>query len=434
MVLVQVVWRWAAVELALLALLVVLQLIGWLSALIVLAGGFVALYLGFDYHERHRVVTVRVDEPIEPTLKIARETLPYLRMGLNEDTARKAAEIIQKISDVSAVAITDTQRVLAFLGAGDDHHKAGGPIMTFATKHVLTTGEMNIVDSKKALDCPHKDCPLEAAVVVPLICRGEIAGTVKLYQTRRGQPDPALVKLAVGIAQLLGVQMELAELDRQVQLVTLAELDALHAQMNPHFLFNTLNTIIMFSRTNPETARRLLIRLASFFRQALKRHGHFHSLREEMEYINTYLVLEKARFREKLRIARDIDRNLLDYQVPALSIQPLVENAIKHGIVPKMGQGRVQINVRAVRGSEMLVVIRDDGVGIGADRLQQVFQPGFGSGNGVGLSNVNERLKSLFGEDWGLRIISEPGNGTAVYMRVPLVKATAEGDGVAGEA
>ncbi|HUW64626.1 MAG TPA: histidine kinase [Spirochaetia bacterium] len=409
-------------------------MVNWVVALVMLVGSFAALYFGFDFTERHRVVTVRLDDPIEPTLKIARETLPYLRMGLNMETARKAAEIIQKISDVSAVAITDTQRVLAFLGAGDDHHKAGGPIITFATKHVLATGELNIVDSKKGLNCPHKNCPLEAAVVVPLMCRGEVAGTVKLYQTRRGHPDPDVVKLAVGIAQLLGVQMELAELDRQVQLVTLAELDALHAQINPHFLFNTLNTIIMFSRTNPETARRLLIRLAMFFRQALKRHGHFNCLREELEYINTYLVLEKARFREKLRITRDIDRSLMDYQVPALSIQPLVENAVKHGIIPKMDEGTVHIEIKALRGQEMLVVVKDDGVGIGSDRLQQVFQPGFGSGNGVGLSNVNERLKSLFGEDWGLRIISEPGKGTAVYMRVPLVKAGSRRDGAVGEA
>lgn len=431
---VQVLWRWGLVELVTLGPLVIFHLVNWVVVAVVLVGSFAAFYLSFDFIERRRVLTVRLEEPIEPTLKIARETLPYLRTGLNMETAHKAAEIIQRISDVSAVAITDTHKVLAFIGAGGDHHKAGGPIMTFATNQALTTGELTIVESKKGLNCPHKNCPLEAAVVVPLKCRGEVAGTVKLYQTTRGHPDADLVKLSVGIAQLLGVQMELAELDRQVQLVTLAELDALHAQINPHFLFNTLNAIIMFSRTNPETARRLLIRLAMFFRQALKRHGHFNSLREELEYVNTYLVLEKARFREKLRITREIDRSLLDYQIPALSIQPLVENAVKHGITPKTTQGTVVIQIKALRGQEILVVVKDDGVGIGADRLGQVFLPGFGSGNGVGLSNVNERLKSLFGEDWGLRIISEPGTGTAVYMRVPLVKAGSGRDGALGEA
>ncbi len=224
----------------------------------------------------------------------------------------------------------------------------------------------------------------------------------------------------------------MAELDRQAQLVTKAELDALHAQINPHFLFNTLNTIITYTRTHPEMARKLLIRLASFFRQTLKRHGHFNSLREEIEYVNTYLILEKARFREKLRIQRDIDTSLLGYQVPVLTLQPLVENAIKHGIQPKIGPGTVQISARLVDG-EMLFIVRDDGVGIKSDKISDVLLPGFGSGNGVGLSNVNERLRSLFGEEYGLRIESKAGKGTGVYVRVPLNDNAREGGGFTGE-
>ena len=191
-----------------------------------------------------------------------------------------------------------SERVLAYIGAGSDHHKPGGLIMTYATREVLATGDLKIVATSYGLNCPEKDCPLESAVIAPLKCKGEIAGTVKLYQTVEGEIPSQVVNLAVGVAQLLGMQMELAELDHQVQLVTKAELDALQAQINPHFLFNTLNTIIMFSRTNPETARRLLIRLAAFFRHALKRHGHFNTLKEEIEYLNTYVILEKARFRE----------------------------------------------------------------------------------------------------------------------------------------
>jgi two-component system LytT family sensor kinase len=230
------------------------------------------------------------------------------------------------------------------------------------------------------------------------------------------------------------MQMELAELDRQVQLVTKAELDALHAQINPHFLFNTLNAIIAYVRTNPETARRLLIRLAAFFRQALKRHGHFNTLKEEIEYVNTYLVLEKARFREKLRVQRDIDPELLDYQVPVLTLQPLVENAVKHGVQPKVGQGTVFISAKKFN-NEILFTIKDDGVGISVERLPMVLLPGFGSGNGVGLSNVHERLKSLFGEDYGLRIVSELNKGTTIYVKVPLMpKINTEKGGLADEA
>jgi len=373
------------------------------------------------------------DEPLDPTLQIANQTLPFLRRGLNEETASNTAEIIRKIADVAAVAITDTERVLAYIGAGSDHHKAGGPIMTIATRDVIKTGEMKLIQDGYGLECPVSDCPLQSAVVVPLKCKGEVTGTVKLYRTQKGDMSPSTVKLAVGVAQLLGMQMELAELDRQAQLVTKAELDALQAQINPHFLFNTLNTIIMFSRTNPETARRLLIRLASFFRHALKRHGHFNTLKDEIEYFNTYLILERARFRGKLRVVREIDEELLEYKIPVLTIQPLVENAIKHGILPKPGQGTVQVTVRK-DDNEMLIVIRDDGVGIDPALQSKVLTPGFGSGNGVGLSNVHERLKGLFGEEYGLRIVSVPGEGTSVYVRIPLVCSTAKKEELIHEA
>lgn len=382
-------------------------------------------YLSVYLPKSPKVVTVRMEgggEHIDSTLLIANETLPFLRQGLNEETAQKVAEIILKISDVAAVAITDRERVLAYVGAGCDRHQPGGLILTQATKQVLQNGELKIVDNKEKLNCPVKDCncPLEAAVIAPLKCRGQIEGCVKLYQTKEGQMPPHVVKLAVGVAQLLGVQMELAELDRQTQLVTRAELQALHSQINPHFLFNTLNTIIMFSRTNPETARRLLIRLANFFRQTLKKHGHFNTLKEELEYINTYLVLEKARFREKLRILRDIDPELMDYQIPVLTLQPLVENSVKHGVTPKLGPGAVQIIIKKANG-ELHITVKDDGVGIPKDKINRVLLPGVGSGNGVGLSNVHERLKSLFGEDYGLNITSDTGEGTSVQMRVPLI-------------
>jgi two-component system LytT family sensor kinase len=401
----------------------------WGAAGMLLTSSAVGTWLAIDYWRRQRQVSINIaQDHMDPTLQIASQTLPYMRRGLNEETARKTAEIIQKIADMAAVAVTDHERVLAYIGTGSDHHKAGGPIITEATRDVLCTGELKIVQDSRELNCPMKGCPLESAVIVPLQCKGEVVGTIKLYRVERGEIPSTVVSLAVGVSQLLGMQMELAELDRQAQLVTKAELDALHAQINPHFLFNTLNTIIMFSRTNPETARRLLIRLASFFRHALKRHGHFNSLREEIEYLNTYLVLERARFREKLRVMRDIEEELLEYQVPVLTIQPLVENAIKHGILPKPGQGTVQVTARKI-DSEMVIIIRDDGVGIEEDKIDHVLRPGYGSGNGVGLSNVHERLKGLFGEDYGLRIVSVPGEGTSIYVRVPLMRVSAEREG-----
>lgn len=413
--------RWLPFNLAAFSLVFVPGMPAWAAGVILLAASAAATLYVIRYLQKGGKMCVLEEHPLDPTLRIANETLPYLRRGLNEDTAAKTVEIIKTIADVAAVAITDREKVLAYIGLGSDHHKPGGPIMTDATKTVIHTGELMVIKNRYGLICPVKGCPLESAVIAPLKCKGEVAGTVKLYQVSQGDVHPAVVKLAEGVAQMLGLQMELAELDRQAQLVTKAELDALQAQINPHFLFNTLNTIIMFSRTNPETARRLLIRLASFFRYALKRHGHFNSIKEEIEYLNTYLILEKARFRDKLKIIRDIDETLYDYQVPVLTIQPLVENAIKHGILPKQGQGTVWIRAFLEEEEEIIFEIKDDGVGIPPEKMPKILKLGYGSGNGVGLSNVHERLKGLFGEEYGLRVASVQGEGTSVFIRIPLI-------------
>lgn len=404
----------------------------WRVSLIILLTNFIIIYIVTVYPRLHRVVTVKVDpKSFDSSLQIANETLPFMRQGLNRETAQQAAEIIQKISDVPAVAITDRQHVLAYLGAGCEMHPVGGSIITNATKEVIATGQLKIVEKKEDFNCPRHnscDCPLEAAVIAPLKCKNEVVGTVKLYQTIAGEMPSNLVKLAVGIAQLLGVQMELAELDRQTQLVTKAELNALQAQINPHFLFNTLNTISMFIRTNPETARRLLKRLAAFFRHSLKRRGYLVTFEEELEFLNNYLVLEKARFRDKLRVKRNIDKRLLKFKVPVLTLQPLVENSIRHGITPKVGSGTVIITAK-LTDREIHITVRDDGVGIKPELMSEIFKPGFGSGSGVGLSNVNERLKLLFGEDYALTINSVPGKGTTVFVRIPLILDSGEGGG-----
>lgn len=406
----------------------------WAAGLVMLTTGCVTTLYLVRYLQKGGKMCTLEDHPLDPTLRIANETLPYLRRGLNEDTAGKTVEIIKAIADVAAVAITDREKVLAYIGTGSDHHKPGGPIMTDATKMVISTGELMVVKNRYGLICPVQNCPLESAVIAPLKCKDEVIGTVKLYQVKQSDVSPADVKLAEGVAQMLGLQMELAELDRQARLVTKAELDALQAQINPHFLFNTLNTIIMFSRTKPETARRLLIRLASFFRYALKRHGHFNSIKEEIEYLNTYLILEKARFHDKLRIIRDIDEKLFDYQVPVLTIQPLVENAVKHGILPKQGQGTVWIRGYLEEEEEIYFEIKDDGVGIPPDKMPMILKLGYGSGNGVGLSNVHERLKGLFGEEYGLQIDSTPGEGTSIFIRIPLICKPTNGEGSRNEA
>ena len=357
----------------------------------------------------------------DTTLRIGDETLAYLRQGLNEESAQKICEIIHKITELDAVAITDEQKVLGFHGVGCRRHRQGGPILTGATRHVLDTGETMIVTDARTLACDEKGCPhpLKSAVITPLKYRGRVVGSFKLYRAST-QPLPSYVaRLGVGIAALLGIQMELAEADRHRQLVTRARLEALQAQIRPHFLFNVLNTIISLTRIDVERARELLITLAQFFRRSLSHRGNLITLEDEVAYIETYLSLERARFGEKLRVKLKVDPRVLGLPIPVLTLQPLVENAVVHGLAPKEEGGCVGIRAHRVR-DEVRVIIADNGVGMDQEELRRVFEEGYGDNMGLGLSNVGERLVSLYGEEYRLRIRSGPGRGTAILVRIPI--------------
>jgi LytS/YehU family sensor histidine kinase len=360
----------------------------------------------------------------DTTLRIGDETLPYLRQGLNEESAQKICEIIHKITEVDAVAITSEEKILGFHGIGCRRHQQGGPILTGATRYVLDTGETKIINDPSVLTCDEEGCPhpLKSAVIAPLKYRGKVVGTFKLY---RASPHPLpsyTVRLAVGIAALLGLQSELAEVDHQRQLVTKARLEALQAQIRPHFLFNVLNTIIMFSRTDVERSRELLITLSQFFRRSLSYRGNFITLQDEVEYISTYLSLEKARFGDKLQVKMKIDPQVIGVKVPILTLQPLVENSVVHGLAPKEEGGIIGVRAHRVR-NEIHVCIIDNGIGMDKERLRRVFEEGFGTNMGLGLTNVNDRLVSLYGDEYRLQVRTRPGKGTAIRVRIPLKKA-----------
>jgi LytS/YehU family sensor histidine kinase len=357
----------------------------------------------------------------DTTLRIGDETLPYLRQGLNAESAQKICEIIHKITEVDAVAVTDEQTILGFHGIGCRRHRQGGGILTGATRQVLDTGESLVVTDSTILSCDEEGCPhpLKSAVIAPLRYRGKVVGTFKLYRASTKPLPSHVVRLAVGIAALLGLQMELGEADRQRELVAKARLEALQAQIRPHFLFNVLNTIIMFSRTDVERSRELLITLSQFFRRALSNSADFITLKDEMEYVNTYLSLEKARFGDKLSIRFKVDPALLAVRIPILTIQPLVENSVVHGLATKEDGGTVGVRAHRVR-DEIHIFICDNGIGMDEERLNRVLEAGFGNNMGLGLSNVNDRLVSLYGESYALRIRSTPGRGTGIRVRIPL--------------
>jgi sensor histidine kinase YesM len=238
-----------------------------------------------------------------------------------------------------------------------------------------------------------------------------------VYRRDDAAPAPLFVE---GMARILSLHLELAELDRERRLAANAKLDALRAQINPHFLFNTLNTIASKARTDPEEARQLLLRLSDFFRYSIRQQGQFAEFALEYSFVRTYVSLEQARFGDRLAVRYDVDPQVLSVQVPVLTIQPLVENAIKHGLADKVGGGSVTLKARVnPLGSTTLIRVKDDGVGMDADLLQEILS-GNGHDGGIGLRNISERLEMLFGDRYTFDIQSKPREGTIVTLQVPL--------------
>lgn len=363
---------------------------------------------------------------LDHTFRIGEETGPYIRQGLNSETAQKIAEVIREIAPVEAVAITDRSTILGFAGIGCPYMVRGQSILTELTRQTLKSGQINIARTKEELACPVGGCPcpLQAAVIAPLKVDERVVGTVKLYRGPN-QEFPGLIRrLTIGIAQLLSLQLEIGEAERLRELAARARLEALQAQIRPHFLFNTLNTVLMFSRTDIERARELLVQLATFLRRALTVRSEFIPLEEELEYVQTYLEIEQARFGDTLKFRVSIQPQALGCLVPVLTIQPLVENAVVHGLAPQEGGGRLFVSARVRRG-HLHIVVADTGVGIDKERKKEIFTSGVGKGMGLGLSNINQRLIGFYGEEHALRLYSRPGRGTLVRMMVPLQRETA---------
>lgn len=354
-------------------------------------------------------------------LEITRETLPFLRKGLSFESASEVTKIIHEKMDAVAVSITDRKTILGFRGLGEDHHLPGKPILTRATKECIEKHTTKILGSRAEIGCPVVNCKLKAAVVVPLQKMGKAVGSLKFYYDNPAKLTESRIAVAEGLAQLLSTQIELSELDRQKELAYRAELRAIQAQINPHFLFNTLNTIISLIRTDPQKARKLLIQFADFFRKSLEWKEGFITLAQELDYIANYLVLEKARFGDRLDISFDIDSDAQKCILPALTVQPLVENSVKHGFC---SDRNLEIRILArLDEKDMLITVIDNGCGISEEELDQVLKFGYGKGSGVGLSNVSERLISLYGDDYQARIESSSGVGTQVHLKIPITRS-----------
>ncbi len=352
---------------------------------------------------------------LKEVAEVARSAFRY---GLTASTAAEVCQVLHRNLGLFSVSIVTRRQVLAFVGPGADHHQPGSEIQTSLTKRVFRTGETLLAASRAEIGCPVPGCPLESAMVAPLKVHGVTVGALKVYQGAGEVFRPGVPEAVTFLADLIATQLERAELQSEVERLSRVELRAMRAEISPHFVFNVLNSVAALIGANPERARDLVLDFADFLRNTLQQHGEFCSLAEELWYVEKYLAFERLRLGDRLRVVVDVTPDVQDTILPVLTVEPLVENAVTHGIEPRPGGGTVCVRARA-DGDDVVMSVSDDGVGIPEPRLALVLDRGSGSRLGIGLANVHERLRALYWREQGLVIDSAEGRGTTVSFRVP---------------
>lgn len=357
-------------------------------------------------------------------LYIADQTLPYFRQGLTIQSCKKVAEIILRWTSADAVSITDRRQVLAHVGVGEDHHIPESTLSTELTRRVLDQRKIIKAFSRDDIQCYHPKCPLHAAIVLPLNSHHQTVGTLKLYFTDSSRLNSLQQELAEGLSKLFSTQLELAEAELHRKLLKDAEIKALQAQVHPHFLFNAINTISALIRTDADQARKLLLKLSTYFRNNLQgARQHLIPLQKELEHVEAYLSIEQARFPGKYTIQFEIDSALKKVLIPPFTLQPLVENAIKHAFSSSDLQGNNLVTVKAfTEEGRMILLTEDNGKGISKELLQTLGYQTVESSEGTGtaLWNIKKRMEEIFGQRDSFKIESELGKRTKVFITIPI--------------
>lgn len=351
-------------------------------------------------------------EAMNEALHPASATLPHLRRGLGEGSASKAAPHLLALTQASAIAITDGDRVLAVEGS-DARDASTERLLELSSR--VRDGRVYVEPRlRSAIDA----APVRAAVAAPLIVQDRYVGAlVALYEHGHRRPEDARVVRET--AALVSAQVELSAVAGQEERLAKAELRALRARISPHFIYNSLAAIASYINTQPQEARELLTEFAEFTRYAFRGERTYVTLADELHYVEKYLRLEQARFGERLEVRVQVAPEVLPAVVPVLSLQPLVENAVRHGVEARAGHRRVEV-VGIDRDTDVELRVTDDGVGMDAERAVAALR---GESGGTGIANVDRRLRATFGEDYGLEIDSRPGKGTTVVMTVPKFRA-----------
>ncbi len=372
----------------------------------------------------------------ERTLRVATNTLEHLHGGLTTENAQAICALLLPETNAAGVAITDVGHVLAYEGSfgvaftpGSENSRPTREVLRSRRTETFYAMDQDMQEPRRFTMGARSDGG-SFGVIVPLVVQDEAVGTIKLYYTRDRDMDRTQLAIARGLGQLLSTQLSAYELDTQAELVARAEVKALQAQINPHFLFNTLNTIASLCRTDPMRARTLLREFSAFYRHTLESsESGLIPLVRELEQTRRYLLIEKARFgEERINETEHIASAVEQVMVPSFVVQPIVENAVRHAM---RDSDPLCIDIHAgIDGDDVLIAVTDDGLGmtdeaaarlLGQDDQNAPAAPvgsGRKRGAGMALKNVMERLERFYGPGSGVEIFSKPGEGTCVTLRL----------------
>ena len=387
-----------------------------LIILLVLVFAVACLALVLLYRARRSAFAGPLERATFATLHTVSLAAPALREGLSKQSAAFALPYLRTLLETCALTMTDENcEGLAWDGDADYHE----PDVTEMAKQVVVSGRQQW-QSHTAVDCRRPDCVVKGIVVVPLETEGKIVGTLGALTANTA--GPVLLRASGEVARYISSQLELAELDDSRARLNRAEVRALRAQISPHFVYNALTTISSLIRTDPDQARELLIEFADFTRYSFRTASEYTTLQDELANIERYLTIERARFGPRLHVRLQIAPEVLTVVLPFLALQPLVENAVRHGLAGKPNGGSISLTAEN-SGAECVIVVEDDGIGMDPRRLREDISDAHLSGAHVGLGNVDDRMKSAFGQDYGLVVETAPGAGMKITLKVPKFRA-----------
>ena len=348
-------------------------------------------------------------------LQLASQTLEAMGEGLDAKSSQRICSLLMPSTAAIAVAITDDHSILGYAGYEESHNPTGAIIRMQATYATLADGKTRVLFTPEEIGFPNGAHGINAAIIVPLAVGKDVKGTLKFYYRSANHISETQKSIAVGFGQLLSTQMAASALEEQTALATKMELKMLQSQINPHFLFNTINTIASLTRTDPAQARTLLREFAKFYRSTLEDSRDLIEFQREVEQTQRYFMFELARFGEdRLELICDIQPEVNEMMVPPFLLQPLVENAVRHAMP---SEGKLTIRVTGMRtGDDVIVSVIDDGNGMTQEACQNILHPSSTQGMGIAVGNVHDRICGYFGPGTRLEAESELGKGTTVRL------------------